>query len=44
MLLAVEIDGLFDVRQTAMRVAETLVFEPSAFEVEVGVLLKCRQS
>jgi len=44
MLLAVEIDDLVGVRQNEIRVAETLVFEPSASEVEVGVLLKFRQS
>lgn len=43
-LLAVEIDDIFGVRQTEIRVAETLVFEPSASEVEDGVLLEFRQS
>jgi hypothetical protein len=43
-LLAVEIDNLVGVRQTEILVAETLIFEPSASEVEVGVLLKLRQS
>jgi hypothetical protein len=42
--VVVEIDDFVGVRQTEIRVARTLVSEPTAFEVDVGVLLKFRQS
>jgi hypothetical protein len=44
MFVAVEIDDLVGVRQTEIRVARTLVLQHTAFEVDVDVLLKFRQS